>query len=159
MTDLSPALHWILGRLDELPGVAVFDLLQLRSEVFVMEQRCLYLDPDEKDRRAYHLLGYLNDKLVACARIVPPGVSYPEPSIGRVCTHPDFRKAGYGIELMHEAIRHTRTFYPGRDIRISAQEYLLAFYQGLGFIATGNAYLEDDIPHVEMWLPASSKTQ
>lgn len=129
----------------------VHDVLQLRQRVFVVEQKCAYLDADGLDPKCWHGLGVLPDgTLVATARLVPPGLAYPEPAIGRVVSNPDFRRHGFGRQLMTEAITETRRLYPGQPIRIGAQRYLERFYGALGFVAFGEPYLEDGIPHVYM---------
>lgn len=136
-------------RLDQL-----YDLMAIRQEVFVVEQNCPYLDADGKDREAYHLLGYSTDyRLVAYARLLRPGLSYPNyASIGRVVTHASIRRQGGGRALMEAAIAQTRALFPGAAIKISAQVYLTHFYQSLGFQTVGGQYLEDDIPHIGMLL-------
>lgn len=139
-------------RFDELSAEQLYMLLRLRATVFIVEQQCIYQDLDNKDQQSLHLLGYHAENLVAYARILPPGLSYPEASIGRVVTSPEARKHGFGKALMREAIQLCRQRYNGVLIRISAQEYLLAFYSDLGFEAVGVPYLEDGIPHVEMIL-------
>jgi len=147
---MTPA--WFTYRFDELSAQQLYELLRLRAEVFIVEQQCVYQDLDNKDQQSLHLLGYHEETLVAYARILPPGLSYPESSIGRVVTSPLTRKKGFGKALMREAIRLCLHSYQGTCIRISAQEYLLAFYGELGFETVGVPYLEDGIPHVEMIL-------
>ncbi|MFM7710688.1 MAG: GNAT family N-acetyltransferase [Ferruginibacter sp.] len=137
---------------DELSAEQLYALLRLRATVFIVEQQCVYQDLDNKDQSSLHLLGYQAETLVAYARILPPGLSYREASIGRVVTSPQARKHGFGKGLMKEAIRFCQHRYHGVGIRISAQEYLLGFYGDLGFEAVGEPYLEDGIPHVEMIL-------
>ncbi|MCG3164521.1 MAG: hypothetical protein POELPBGB_00275 [Bacteroidia bacterium] len=123
----------------------------LRQEVFVVEQNCPYLDADGKDKYAYHLLGYdENRKLAAYARIVFPGVSYAEVAIGRVITSQQYRRTGAGKELMRETLKAIENIYGKVSVRISAQTYLVNFYSEFGFTSTGKEYLEDDIPHTEM---------
>lgn len=124
--------------------------MRLRSEVFVVEQQCAYLDADGKDEASYHLCGRVNGTLAAYARILPPGLSYAEASIGRVVTGLAFRKHGFGRELMQKAIELTTATYTTDTIRIGAQLYLLEFYKSFEFKPVGEMYLEDDIPHVEM---------
>lgn len=136
---------------DRLTPRQLHDVLQLRQRVFVVEQRCAYLDADGLDPLCWHGLGTLADgTLVATARLVPPGVAYEEPAIGRVVSSPDFRRHGFGRQLMIEAIREVRRLYPGQGTRIGAQRYLEKFYGSLGFVPVGEPYLEDDIPHVHM---------
>lgn len=129
--------------------------MRLRSEVFVVEQDCVYLDLDDKDARSIHLLA--RDEHAkpgtaarAVVRLVPPGVSYAEPSIGRVATDLALRGSGLGVELMERAIRACHRHWPGRGIRISAQQYLTGFYGRLGFETVGEGYMEDGIPHIQM---------
>ena len=121
----------------------------------MLEQECLYLDADGKDRKSFHLMGFEGDELVAYARIVEPGVSYAEVSIGRILTTKIARGTGAGIELMEEGLREIESRYGKVPVRISAQTYLLKFYQKFGFESTGKEYLEDEIPHTEMLRPAS----
>ena len=129
--------------------------MRLRSEVFVVEQDCVYLDLDDKDARSIHL--FARDENAqpgsaarAVVRLVPPGVSYAEPSIGRVAIDLVSRGSGLGVELMERAIRSCHRHWPGQGIRISAQQYLTGFYSRLGFKAEGEGYLEDGIPHIQM---------
>ena len=107
---------------------------------------------DNKDQKSWHLLGYINNTLVAYARLLPPGLSYAEASIGRVITHPDYRQKGYGIALMQLAIKNANIEFATQKIKISAQCYLIKFYESFGFKILGEEYLEDDIPHIKMIL-------
>lgn len=125
-------------------------VLALRAQVFVVEQNCAYQDPDGKDVVSYHLLMESGEELVAYARLVPPGVSYPEAAIGRVVTCQTVRGKGWGKALMEVAIAQTQKKFEVNEICISAQSYLLKFYSDLGFVAEGEEYLEDDIPHWKM---------
>ncbi len=125
-------------------------VLALRAQVFVVEQNCAYQDPDGKDVVSYHLLMESGEELVAYARLVPPGVSYPEAAIGRVVTCQTVRGKGWGKSLMEIAIAQTQKKFEVNEICISAQSYLLKFYSDLGFVAEGEEYLEDDIPHWKM---------
>jgi ElaA protein len=134
-----------------MSGREVHDVLQLRARVFVVEQKCPYLDPDGVDPQCWH--GLVRDEagaLVATARIVPPGVKYVEPAIGRVVSAPEARRTGAGRALMISAIAQTKRLFPGQPIRIGAQRYLEKFYGSLGFVQTGEPYDEDGIPHIEM---------
>lgn len=137
---------------DELSTLELYQLLQLRADVFVVEQQCPYLDMDNKDLKALHVLGYDHDKLVACARLLPGGISYPEPSIGRVVTHASVRRFGYGKLLMQYSINECLQRFHTSVIVISAQLYLKKFYTELGFVAEGEVYPEDEIPHIQMRL-------
>ena len=145
--------EWICLEFDALNANQLYDILQLREQVFQIEQNCLYVDIDDKDRKASHLMCYEDSRLVAYARIIPKWVSYPDSvSIGRVCTHINYRQLGWGKRLMQQAILQCRTQFGGESIQISAQSYLLRFYSELGFEAFGDEYLEDGIPHRAMIL-------
>lgn len=147
------SLQWQLRRYAALELNDLYDLLRLRAEVFVVEQRCAYLDIDDKDRdpAAQHLLGRVEDgTLVAYARLLPPGLSYPEPSFGRVVTAPAWRGRGLGDVLVAEAVRQMQCLWPGHDIQIGAQAHLVNFYGKHGFQVSSEEYLEDDIPHRHM---------
>jgi len=128
----------------------LYELLRLRSEVFVVEQNCAFLDQDNKDQRCYHVLLYADGQLAAYSRIVPAGLSYPELSIGRVVSAPAFRGTGLGKVMMELAISACRDLFGTGDIRIGAQTYALPFYQALGFVPQGEVYDEDGIEHIEM---------
>jgi ElaA protein len=144
-------MHWHWSRFEELGVDDLYDALQLRSRVFVLEQGP-YLDADGLDRAAWHLLGRDDDdgSLVATLRIVDPGRKYAEPSIGRVVLAREQRGQGAGRALMAEGIAGCERLWPGRAIRISAQAHLERFYASLGFERVGEPYLEDDIQHLEM---------
>ena len=147
------SLQWQLRRYAALELNDLYDLLRLRAEVFVVEQRCAYLDLDDKDRdpAAQHLLGRVEDgALVAYARLLPPALSYPEPSFGRVVTAPAWRGRGLGDVLVAEAVRQMQCLWPGHDIQIGAQAHLVNFYGKHGFQVSSEEYLEDDIPHRHM---------
>jgi ElaA protein len=149
------ALSWTFERLENLAPRQVYDLLALRSAVFVVEQNCVFQDSDGVDDRCWHLLGHDQDqRLLAYLRIVDAGVKYAEPSIGRVVTEPAVRGQGYGVVLMEEGIRRAQVVWPGHIIRIGAQHRLEHFYQNFGFESIGDVYIEDDIPHIEMLLAA-----
>ena len=148
-----PALSWTWKRFEDLSTVDVYDLLALRSEVFVVEQRCVFLDPDGSDRPAWHLLGRTMDDaavLAAYLRCIDPGVKYREPSIGRVVTAPASRGLGLGRALMDVGLLRSHDAWPGADIVINAQARLEPFYRSLGFCTEGEPYVEDDIDHVQM---------
>ncbi|GAA4733217.1 GNAT family N-acetyltransferase [Flavisolibacter ginsenosidimutans] len=143
-------IHWILKKFEELTPHQLYAALQLRNEVFVVEQNCVFQDADDKDQASYHLLGCINDKLIAYTRLVPPGVIYDEPSIGRVVTSPSVRGSGAGKMLMQESINKVYDLFGGKPIKIGAQLYLKKFYEGFGFSQISEAYLEDGIPHIYM---------
>ena len=143
-------MNWVWQRFAELGVDGLYDALQLRCRVFILEQGP-YLDPDGIDRHAWHLLGRdAQGVLVATLRLVDPGVKYAEPSIGRVVTAPEVRGTGLGRALMAEGVAGCDRLWPGRGLRISAQAHLERFYNGFGFARAGDDYLEDGIPHVEM---------
>ena len=135
---------------NELTKRELFDIYFLRQEVFIVEQNCVYQDIDQKDHYSYHLIVYDKDILVAYLRIVHPGISFDEPSIGRVLTKFSYRRRGISKNIMQYAIQQVRDVYNHSNIRISAQEYLIPFYRSLNFTPVGEVYLEDDIPHIEM---------
>jgi len=143
-------LSWKYCSFNALSSAEVYRILCLRSKVFVVEQNCVYLDTDEKDLQAYHLCGWVNKTLVAYARILPPGLAFPEASIGRVVTDPEWRRTGSGRLLMQQAIEKTLSQFTVSTIRIGAQIYLKNFYTSLGFREQGETYMEDGIPHIEM---------
>jgi len=143
-------LKWTCKKFEELSVEELYMVLRLRCEVFVVEQNCPYLDPDNKDQGSLHLMGKTGEQLVAYARLIPPGISYPESSIGRVVSSPSARRTGAGKELMNEAIRITYESFENAPIRIGAQLYLKKFYEELGFTQASEQYLEDGIPHIEM---------
>lgn len=146
-------MRWQAVPFTDLSVSELYELLALRQLVFVVEQTCPYLDCDGKDHLATHLLGRdESGKLVAYARLFPPGVSFAEASIGRVVTHPSVRRTGGGRALMREAIARTRGTFGEGPIRIGAQRYLERFYGELGFEIASAPYDEDGIPHVEMLL-------
>lgn len=144
-------ISFVTKSFHQLSTIELYQILQLRSSVFVVEQQCAYLDMDDKDYECLHVLGYKNDLLVAYSRLVPQGLSYKEaPAIGRVVSHPSYRKLGYGKLLMNYSINNINQYYQSNQITISAQVYLINFYQNLGFTAEGEIYLEDNIPHITM---------
>jgi len=128
----------------------LYALLRLRSEVFVVEQNCVFLDADNKDQQCHHVLVYADGQLAAYSRIVPAGLSYAELSIGRVISAPEFRGTGVGKVVMQLAIAACRDLFGDGDIRIGAQTYAMPFYQSLGFFPQGKVYDEDGIEHIEM---------
>jgi len=143
-------LHWIYKTFDELTVDELYAILQLRNEVFSVEQNCVYQDADDKDQPAYHVCGWDGNKLAAYCRILPKDISYQHPSIGRVVTSPQYRKGGYGKMLMQLAIAKAIDQFKDRVIIISAQLYLKKFYESLGFVPLSDTYMEDGIPHIKM---------
>jgi ElaA protein len=147
---ITMELKFEIKRFNELSTQELYVLLQLRSEVFVVEQNCVYQDIDGKDAKAIHLLGTYNNELVAYVRIFKPGDYFEQASIGRVVVKQMYRDRKWGYDLMKEAIQATETVFNETKITISAQLYLKKFYESLGFNQTSEMYLEDDIPHIEM---------
>lgn len=138
-------------KFDELSSREIFDILQLRAKVFIVEQNCVYLDPDEKDSKSYHMGMYMDSTLVACTRLLGPGISYDKySSIGRVCTHTEYRKNSLGRIIMEKSIEEISRLFPDVSIKISAQSYLIKFYNEFGFQVVGEEYMEDHIPHTAM---------
>lgn len=143
-------LEWRLKPFAALSNTELYDMMQLRQQVFIVEQNCPYLDADGKDRYCHHLLGYTEGELAALSRLVPAGVSYIEPSIGRVVTCAKYRRKEYGKALMNESIAAIEKLWGKVPVRIGAQQYLQKFYEGFGFVWEGEPYMEDGIPHIIM---------
>ena len=135
---------------DELTTRELYTVLQLRSEVFIVEQNCPYQDIDNKDLKGYHLMCYIDGNLAAYTRLLPGGVSYDEVSIGRVVVSASYRGLKLGKQLMEQSIAACNDLFKNPAIRISAQAHLSKFYNSLGFDETGELYDEDGIPHIEM---------
>jgi ElaA protein len=147
---MEEAITWKLKKFNDLSAKELYEILRLRSEVFVVEQNCVFLDMDNRDQESYHLQGIVGEKLVVYVRILPPGLAYEEPSIGRVVSSPSYRRKGAGIELMKTAIKETRNIFGNLSIMIGAQLYLKQFYENLGFNKCSEIYLEDEIDHIKM---------
>lgn len=143
-------INWILKPFAELTVHELYELLRLRSEVFVVEQNCVFQDIDNKDQYCFHLMGWQGDLLAASTRLVPPGISYELPSIGRVVSSPLVRGTGIGRELMLRSIAEVNLRWGTYDIKIGAQLYLKQFYNSLGFEESSAIYVEDNIEHIEM---------
>ncbi|WP_084267734.1 GNAT family N-acetyltransferase [Azohydromonas lata] len=159
VADVTPAqaqaqaqrLRWRCEPFETLDVASLYALLQLRSQIFVVEQNCVYLDPDGADLHCHHLLGFDGEgRLQAALRLVPPGLKYGEASMGRVVTSAAVRGSGVGHALVAQGLRESARIHPGHGLRISAQAHLQRFYEAHGFRAEGETYLEDDIPHIEM---------
>lgn len=155
VTAAPAALAWSWQRFADLGVDGLYDLLALRAAIFVVEQTCAYLDPDGIDRHSWHLLGRDGTgALRAGLRLVDPGVKYAEPSMGRVVLDQPLRGSGLADQLVAEGLRRAALAWPGQGNRISAQAHLQRFYGRHGYQPVGEPYLEDDIPHIEMWRPA-----
>ncbi|MFN5135026.1 MAG: GNAT family N-acetyltransferase [Chitinophagaceae bacterium] len=146
-------LNWTLKKFDNLTPHELYSIMQLRNEVFVLEQNCIYQDADGKDLHAWHCMGWNEyGQLMAYTRLLPAGVAYDIPSIGRVITHADVRRLGAGKELMKQSIKNCYDLFGKQSIKIGAQLYLKKFYESFGFEQTSKVYLEDGIEHIEMIL-------
>lgn len=143
-------MNWILKSFDSLTVHELYAMLRLRSEVFVVEQNCVFQDMDNKDQQCYHLMGWKDDLLFACTRLVPPGLTYAEASIGRVVTSPAARGGGIGKTLIEKSIEEVFNLYGEGPIKIGAQLYLKKFYRSFGFEQIGDIYDEDGIDHIKM---------
>lgn len=145
-------MEWIFKSFEELTNEELYAVLKLRFEVFVIEQNCLDIDPDGKDKVSMHLMLEDDGKIIGCARILPPKVSYDEPSIGRIALDKSYRGKGLGREIVQKCIDFIHNIMKIREIRISGQAYLLDFYKSFGFVVAKGPYLEDKIPHYQMLL-------
>lgn len=143
-------MNSVVKTFEELNTKELYQLLQLRSEVFVVEQDCVYQDIDGKDQKAFHVLGMVNDKIVAYTRVFNPGDYFKSTSIGRVVVSHEMRKYGYGKKIMKATLAFIEETLKESKIELSAQTYLIAFYKDLGFEPVGEEYLEDGIPHIRM---------
>jgi ElaA protein len=141
---------WKCKQFDELSPYELYAAIRLRNEVFVVEQNCVFQDADDKDQQCFHLLGYHGNELVAYARLVPAGVTFPQISVGRVITSAAVRRSGVGKELMKQAIESAYHLFGKQPLQIGAQLYLKKFYEQFGFVQTGEVYDEDGIDHIHM---------
>lgn len=147
--------RWINQPFDELGVRGLYRALRLRAEVFVIEQRCIYLDPDGFDEHAWHLQGMGQgvdggEELFAYARLLPPSIGEGSARIGRVITAPTARGGGLGRALMSQALRECQKLWPGQPVELGAQAHLREFYGSFGFTPTSDVYDEDGIPHIDM---------
>lgn len=146
--------EWQWSAFDALSAHALYQVLQQRQDIFILEQTCLYPDMDSLDQGAHHLLGWrtLDGKreLAAYLRVLAPGAKYTEMSLGRVLTAARARGTGIGRELLAQGIAHAERQHPGHRIRIGAQQHLEAFYAGFGFVTVSAPYDEDGIMHIDM---------
>ncbi len=149
-------INWRISTFKELTTEELYAILRLRQQIFVVEQQCIYQDCDGQDRNAHHLTGWHDSEeqpgLIAYLRILAPEEKHKKISIGRVLTHPKFRKKGVGREIMTRCLLSIKELYPESLVRISAQQYLIQFYESFGFRVTSDGYEEDGIPHIEMTL-------
>jgi len=145
-------MSWIVKSFYDLTNKELHDILQARVNVFVVEQNCPYSEVDGKDIEALHLFKKEDETIIAYARILPPGVSYTQASIGRVLTNKKHRGKRLGYKLIEEALRVIQKEWKQTSIKIQAQSYLRSFYGSFGFIPVSEEYLEDNIPHIDMLL-------
>ena len=142
---------WKIKSFEEITTSELYEIIKARVDVFVVEQDCPYPDLDDYDQKALHLWAEQDQKVLAYCRIFNQGIKYPETSIGRVLTTEKGRGKNFGKQLIQYAIETIENRFRTSEIRISAQDYLLRFYSGFGFEDTGKKYLEDNIPHTEMF--------
>lgn len=145
-------VKWTCKHFNELTAEELYQILRVRSEVFVVEQNCVFLDMDNKDQVCHHVMGWQGNELLGYSRIVPPKISYAESSIGRIVSSPAARRLGIGRDLVMQSIQALHGIYGKVDIRIGAQYYLKSFYESFGFVQKGEIYSEDGINHIEMLL-------
>lgn len=143
-------MEYKIKEFDQLSNRELYEALQLRNDVFIVEQKCPYNDIDGKDFKSIHLLAEDNNKLTAYLRIIPKGLSYPQASIGRVLVRKENRGQGLARDILVKAIQFITKEWNEKEIKIGAQLYLKSFYKSLGFIEVSEPYLEDDIPHIDM---------
>lgn len=143
-------LNIVVKKFSELELTELYDILRLRSEVFVVEQDCVYQDIDGKDANALHIIGFKNNQIVAYTRCFSPGYYFEEAAIGRVVVKESERKYGYGHEIMKASDMAIKDHYKTSNIKLSAQQYLIKFYESHGYQTVGEGYLEDGIPHIAM---------
>jgi ElaA protein len=146
-------IRWLLKKFDDLTPHEIYSILQLRNEVFVVEQNCVFQDADNKDKDSYHVMGWDSERLIAYSRIMPSGIAYDLPSIGRVVTSQAARRNGTGKVLMSESIKAIQELFGNVSIKLGAQLYLKKFYESFGFMQSSDIYLEDGIEHIEMTRP------
>ncbi|RPJ95209.1 GNAT family N-acetyltransferase [Rummeliibacillus sp. TYF005] len=145
-------MSWKLKKFDELTNSELYNILKERTVIFVVEQNCPYLEVDGKDPFSYHLFKEVDGEIVAYLRILPPGVSYTESSIGRVIVKKEYRGQGIAKELLKRGLDFIQNELKETTVKIQAQEYLRKFYGSFGFQAISETYLEDNIPHIDMVL-------
>lgn len=143
-------IDWVLKKFDELTPHQLYAILQLRNAVFVVEQNCVFQDADDNDQSSYHLMGFDGATLVAYTRLLAPGITYNEASIGRVVTAPAMRRYGVGKKLMQQSVDAVYHLFGKGTIKIGAQLYLKKFYESFGFEQIDAMYLEDNIEHIYM---------
>ena len=149
-SGISSDIVWTFSHFNQLSAAEWYAISLARESVFIVEQKCAFLDADGADTACWHLVGKVGEEIAAYCRVVPPGLKYVEPSIGRVITTPKFRTRGFGKTLLSEALKRCDTMFSGLPNRIGAQMYLENFYASFGYMTTSAFYEEDGIMHVEM---------
>ena len=150
---MNKKIEFVWKKFEELSLDDLYAILNLRQKVFVLEQDCPYIDADYSDQNAFHLLGYEGEKLVAYLRAFAPAIKYQGSSMGRIVVEETMRNQSLGIEITNIGKSFLKEKYHGHEIVISAQHRLEEFYKDLGFISRGEVYLEDDIDHIQMYIP------
>ena len=150
MNEKAPSLNWLVKSLEEIQPLQLYSLLKLRADVFIIEQDCIYPDMDGKDLHSLHVMGIKNEEVVAYTRIFDKGGYFEKASLGRVVVKESERKFKHGHELIRQSIKAIEDNFGNQPIKISAQQYLIKFYETHGFQAVGEGYLEDGIPHIGM---------
>ncbi len=146
----SQSIYWTFSHFNDLTAAQWYEISAARETVFIVEQKCAFLDADGVDPQCWHLVGKVDKKIAAYCRILPPGLKYTKPSVGRVVTTPSFRSGGYGKALLTEALARCDAMFPGLGNKIGAQMYLEGFYASFGYETTSQPYDEDGILHLEM---------
>ena len=154
MIDNDLKIHWESLPFKSIDVEKLYEIIQLRQEIFIVEQDCPYIDADGIDPKCIHISGYYDKNLIAYSRIMPPGINYKEASIGRIITKKNYRSLGIRYKLVSISIEEIYKNYGNQPIRLSGQTYARAFYEKLGFIGQGKEYLEDGIPHISLVKPS-----
>ncbi len=144
----------VFKTLEEMSSLELHHLYKLRTDIFVVEQKCAYPEVDDCDLAAFHTLLFSDGELLACARLLPPGQNYPQPSIGRVAVREDVRGRGYAREVFRQTLHLAAELHPRKEIKVQAQTYLEPFYQAFGFKTISDPYPDFGVMHVDMILPA-----
>ena len=153
-------MQWILKKFNDLTVDEFHDILQLRINVFIVEQNCPYPELDDNDKIAFHLFGINQEnKIIAYTRIFKPGDYYKEAAFGRVVVHQDYRNQNIGFQLVEQTIIEIHKLFENTNIKIGAQTYLNNFYQSFGFHQVGDDYIEDGIPHIHMLINKLSNNE
>ena len=145
-------MKWVWKEFKELTLQELYSIIQVRESVFIVEQKLSYVDCDNYDQKAWHLMGFQDGKLVAYLRAFPPEVKFMEASFGRVLVTPEARRVGLGKELTSAGLNKMQETFGNQPVRISAQAYLEKFYQSFGFKTVSEEYLEENLPHLQMLL-------